>query len=313
MTKKSDTELEEWLLQFLPDRDPYEYLMERKFPDYEDVNYRTYPPGPLGISPQDRKERREKFESYRAELKAKPSREIRALCEKEVEKERQARAAIVEGDEQSRFFNQPGATADFEHWSKAANWTLDEAVALVFGKAPEVVKREQVWDYVGISPFATQYVRVHDLARRAMASRQLVDPVQPSIFLAWARGIEIEVPGGLIEHLEKRGIVIADWKDRNDNLKLEHDKLNREVALSEVTDDNALSLSERGSLLKMVLGMAIAKYDYDGEASRNTATGSNSGSIAADLESVGLTLSPDTIRKFIKMAEEEFGDLTSKP
>ena len=59
MTKKSDTESEEWLSQLLPDRDPYEYLMMRKFPDYEDVNHRTYPPGIVGISPQDRKERLE--------------------------------------------------------------------------------------------------------------------------------------------------------------------------------------------------------------------------------------------------------------
>jgi len=42
-----------------------------------------------------------------------------------------------EQEEQALFFHQPWANADFSHWSKAADWRLDEAIALSFGKAPE--------------------------------------------------------------------------------------------------------------------------------------------------------------------------------
>jgi hypothetical protein len=53
-----------------------------------------------------------------------------------------------------RFFNQPHAAADFEHWSKLAHWTLDEAVALSSGKAPERVNWEAVSKYLQLSSFA---------------------------------------------------------------------------------------------------------------------------------------------------------------
>lgn len=67
-----------------------------------------------------------------------------------------------------------------------------------------------------------------------------------------------------------------------------------------------LSETERRSLLKIIYGMAISKYDYRPGATRNYSTGANRGSIFADLERHGLSLDPDTIRKFIKEAEALF-------
>ena len=70
-----------------------------------------------------------------------------------------------------------------------------------------------------------------------------------------------------------------------------------------------LPISERDSLLKMILGMAVSKYNYNPSSTRNIATGDNKGSIAFDLSKHGLNLDSDTIRKFIKEAEEKLGDL----
>ena len=47
-------------------------------------------------------------------------------------------------DDQRQFFNQPRAAADFDYWSKMTHWTLDEAIALSFGKAPEVVNEKSL-------------------------------------------------------------------------------------------------------------------------------------------------------------------------
>lgn len=69
---------------------------------------------------------------------------------------------------------------------------------------------------------------------------------------------------------------------------------------------NSLGDLERSSLLKLVLGMAISKYDYRPDASRNLATGANKGSINADMERLGLPLDPETIRKFINEAHSKF-------
>ena len=67
------------------------------------------------------------------------------------------------------------------------------------------------------------------------------------------------------------------------------------------------------SLLKLVLGMAIDAYRYNPNAKRNTATGENKGSIHYALKSIGLDVDADTIRKYIKLAEDRFKDGLSKP
>jgi hypothetical protein len=81
-------------------------------------------------------------------------------------KEVQELQVVAEREEQQQIFQSAFCEADFAHWSKAAHWTLDEAIALSFGKAPEVVRWERVNAYVNVSPFAAKYARVRDLALR---------------------------------------------------------------------------------------------------------------------------------------------------
>lgn len=76
---------------------------------------------------------------------------------------------------------------------------------------------------------------------------------------------------------------------------------------------DSLPESERNSLLKLVYGLAHSTYDLDPGTKRQKATGENRGSIHAELSRLGLNLDADTIRKFIKEAEERFGDLIPKP
>jgi len=213
----------------LSDSEPVEYLTRRKFPQYPHVealhDFPQFSSASSGdMSRENRKNVIKDIESYKSELRAKPPEELRALYRQEQEKERQERETKAERDEQQRFFNLPNAKADFTHWSKAAHWTLDEAVALSFGKAPEVVKWEHVKEFIHISRFAGKYGRVRDLTLRAKKWKQLYDPVLPGIFLAWARRMEVEVPSELVVQVEARGIVIADWKDMFDKLKEQYDE-----------------------------------------------------------------------------------------
>jgi len=65
--------------------------------------------------------------------------------------------------------------------------------------------------------------------------------------------------------------------------------------------------TEKQTLLKLVLGMAMDKYGYDPTVTRNKATGNNNGSIRAGLQSFdGLDVSDDTIRKYLDEAVEQF-------
>jgi len=67
-----------------------------------------------------------------------------------------------------------------------------------------------------------------------------------------------------------------------------------------------LSEKERNSLLKIIYGMAIEKYDYSpSNNSRSTVTGNNSGSIHYDLSLHGINVDVATIRKYLKEAAEK--------
>ena len=158
------------------DFDLIEYLVVRRFPF---ANALRGPPSLLsmagGNAYADRQSGLPEIETYKEELRNKRPAELQKLYDEELAKEAAEQIALAESEEQSRFFNQPYAKADVGHWSKTAYWTLDEAIALSLGKAPEQVTSETTKPFVDVSPFAHQYWRRRDLALRAAASKQLSD------------------------------------------------------------------------------------------------------------------------------------------
>jgi hypothetical protein len=148
-----------------------------------------------GRTPQIAEEQRlaalAELEAYEAELRGKSADEVRALYEAERRRQRgerrRKRQARAQAEERGRFFNRPGAGADFLQWSKAAYWTLDEGVALLLGRAPELVSWASVRDYAQLSPFVRQYAQVRDLAVRARERAQLARRNEPRAFLDWAK------------------------------------------------------------------------------------------------------------------------------
>lgn len=68
--------------------------------------------------------------------------------------------------------------------------------------------------------------------------------------------------------------------------------------------------TERATILKLILGMAIDAYKYnpDPECKKNSATGSNQGSIKFGLEKHGLSADEKTISKYLKEAAERYPD-----
>jgi hypothetical protein len=66
-------------------------------------------------------------------------------------------------------------------------------------------------------------------------------------------------------------------------------------------EEKALSTTERTSLLKMVIGMAIKGYSYDPEAKKSTATKD----ILKDLDDLGVGLDAGTLLKWLRQARDE--------
>lgn len=324
------------------DKERKDYLLLRRFPlarllnNPPSLNSKTYT--------LDTKQLRAEVDAYRAELHALSAEALNQRYVDEQRKEAEERRAKAEAEEQALFFNQPHTNADFAHWSKTAHWTLDEAIALSFGKAPEWVTWEKVKPFCQVSPFAAQYARRRDLASRAKDWKQLFDPVLPGFFLAWAKRTDISVPEQLTAAVEARGVQVADWKtvyeeakakweenfaelerlyeqSRNgaqdnhakwlelsqrkdeliESLKERIAKLNaRAVEPPPPVTEKSLGTREQESLLKLVIGMAVTGYGYDPKAERSPQIPE----IASDLALAGISMSDDTVRKWLRVAAE---------
>ncbi|MDD5271494.1 MAG: hypothetical protein PHU14_02125 [Methylovulum sp.] len=55
-------------------------------------------------------------------------------------------------------------------------------------------------------------------------------------------------------------------------------------------------------MLKLIIGMAIDAYGYDPKKPRNAASGSKNG-ISAKLQTKGISINDDTIRKYLDEAK----------
>jgi hypothetical protein len=125
------------------------------------------------------------------------------------------------------------------------------------------------------------------------------------------RGGYVSASGTILRQILQRGQ--ASYRERdiypNELLitKNERDRFEQENGIAKQSASQ-VTAAERETLLKILLGMAIAAYQFDPVAKRNAATGSNRGSIAADLERLGLAVDPDTIRKYLAEAIERLAD-----
>lgn len=200
-----------------PETDPVGYLMQIKFPGfpYEEISAVNCD-GKIRDLLIDRNERSEKLYE---ELTKKTLDELRQMCAIETERLHIERLAKIENEEKQRFFSQPSANADLSYWAKMSHWSLDEAIALSFGKNPRVVNWESIKPFVKVSTFAVEYERRRDLTLRAVPWNRLYDPVLPGLFLAWAKGLEISVPSDLEGLVIKFGGNIGDFKTAYESLE----------------------------------------------------------------------------------------------
>ena len=179
------------------------------------------------------------------------------------------------------FFNRTESEADFDHWGSMPYWTPEEAVSLLFGKEPTRVNKESLNEVDGFSSFATNYHQRLEQVVRAIDAGLMPEQITPKSLIRWAAQTGVEIPAEL-----QKSATYTDTKNKD-----------------------GLSETERTSMLKIILGIAVSKYEYQGDASRNTATGENRDSIAADLAKMGIDLDSDTIRRYLNEAWGKFGDI----
>jgi len=174
-----------------------EFIISRKFPLYKYVKYgERQPPKSMLDSLVDDDLRKEILD-YEEEILSLDSPSFEKLYSQILEENNRER-------EQNYFFNQPDAQADFDYWARLSSWKAEEAVALSFGKNPKVVTFKKITqEDVKHSSLSHEYVFIHDIVIRAVDDGVLEKKLKPSVFLAWAKGLKISVPDGLIEAVNK--------------------------------------------------------------------------------------------------------------
>lgn len=302
--------------------DPIEFLVRRKFP-LQSVR-------PAAFSHPKFAMRRERETEYRNQLKEIDPSVLLARAKALADADAEQASAKLAREEAQHFFNLPYARADIYHWSRVSLWTLDEAVALSLDRDPRIVNFESIKAYRNRSFFVANFEARRMLVTRARDAGQLWDQTIPGIFLAWAQRMRIDVPANLAGAVKEMGGQIADWKalfdgqkeiaelaaknaarfqqchtDALAQLRESQDRVGvlegaLEAERSKLPPDRDLKTRERESLLKLVIGMALAGYSYDPKAGRSPIVKE----IADDLARAGVALDADTIRKYLQEARE---------
>ncbi|MDI1361959.1 hypothetical protein [Methylotenera sp.] len=227
------------------------------------------------------------IEEFKASLRGMPVNELLALHKQSIAEEIERTRVYAIQEEKNRFYNQHEADADFLHWSKAAYWSLDEAIALSFGKDPNKVTWKKIEPLQDKSAFAISFAKRRDLALRATRWNKFGNTIPPVIFISWAKELQIELPSELISELAKIGHTATNWREQYYKLKSEFDNLEKKAP------DNT---QKTENLLKAFACIAIDAYGYEPKAAKSTTTND----ILKALKSHGKTLDPKTIRTWLK-------------
>jgi hypothetical protein len=194
------------------------------------------------------------------------------------------------------------------------------------------VKREELWNEISVKGFPTdpllqsdedseevlrewafadaagEYMQLQDRIKRAIDAGKISERIVPARYVLWATDSNIPVPDELKQAVKARNEIV-DWKGRHDDLlsqrdaiAAERDDLERQVSQMKAKPRrDTLILKEPTILKRLIIGMAISKYEYDPKASRSAAPQK----IFDDLLRLGISVDVDTIRKWLRTSAEE--------
>jgi hypothetical protein len=104
---------------------------------------------------------------------------------------------------------------------------------------------------------------------------------------------------------------VIEWHDQQVKLKqaaatqLESEQTHHSgIDVSVQSEEKPQNETERQKMLKLILGMAMDKYGYDLGAKKNAATGDNKDGISAKIKTRGISVSNDTILKYLTEAKD---------
>lgn len=197
-------------------------------------------------------------------------------------------------------------------WAELPHWSAYEGVCLVHDQLP----REDM--SIGKSPkiFPQELSGIRDkeyylrLAQHCIDTAQLSTVLKPYEFLDWAASVNLEYHLDWKHAVERSAATVSGVpQSTGPELIARPDTAGPPIGETGLRDNDELKTREKGTLLKLVIGIAVEQYGYDQDVSRGEAVKN----IASDLERVGLSLDRKTIRKWLTEAAELLPrDITEK-
>jgi len=281
----------------LPGIDRIDYLVRRRFPHTAETGFDE-----ARERPKPTRGEKRQIEMYRQSLEEMDPKALAVLYKDARAEEEEERR---KGEEAARPFTQPSADADFAHWATFQYWTLDEAAALSLGKDPSVASRPAILGRAGISEFGAAYAKRHQLLSRSLFSGKEAYGIHPGALVKWAETVSLELPQKLVMAVasvgnqKKAGPASPDTASSLDERDDENRRLRAEI---ERLKSDALSKTERRSCLTILYALAADKYGFsDSNRRRETAA-----KIVSAVSRVGLSISDDTVRRWLKQAEDQY-------
>jgi hypothetical protein len=186
-------------------------------------------------------------------------------------------------------------------------WTVEEAIALSFGKSPDIVSWKEISVYKDSSPFVKKYMKAQKLVQRALEAKELkYEPgsygsntkrIKPYDFVNWAKTNNLDFPTELEKIILERVDKITDWQALYKEKDLEVEQLKKKLEDSQnkrkehATKARASTNSNR--ILKMALAV-IAKDKYKYGKDSNAI-----GTMLSYFDKQGLNIDDQTLRSHI--------------
>jgi hypothetical protein len=206
-------------------------------------------------------------------------------------------------------------TIDFDMWARKAYWSALEGAVLSFAQDPEKFRcmQPEEWNEIMESPQLRN--RIDDI-ERVQTSQNKPHGLSPTDFLEWAISADVNLAEPLKEAIGRVGGTQSDWKGRYEKEQAERQKLQLQLdecraAVGRFKQN--LNQERRHSLQKMVIVMAIDKYQYAPSAERSSAAGAIHSAFVRVRDKHAhrgpplseIKLDQDTIHKYLQQAEAE--------
>lgn len=198
---------------------------------------------------------------------------------------RLAYEALV-GCEKDHPFNSPEYIADdqtYIDWLQFDHLSTKEAAALSIGRKPEKIDEILVSDEIGIEAVKSKLQHSLNVLSRHQPIIENHDRVTCDVFLSWLRKFDAEQAKIIEKYIPQ-----------------ETQAVSTEQKVRRLSDQN----NERNKMLQLIIGMAMDKYRYDPAVTGGSAVTN----IKNGLQTRGINISPDTIRKYLNDAKEFLPD-----